>query len=383
MALFDKLKGAVKDVSKTAAAMVKSAANDLSKMGNSPEAQAKREEAKQAEYARIREEMAAEKQAKKELMERIANGDPENERWEFLESATDAEIAELDAMEAEVNLRELQKRKQARAESGYAKKLLEEYACDQVPDTGWYCTSCNNRFHANCGGMLCERKLKFENDGTFEELMFPDSVEYMARISALEEGGPAAKNDSFEDVCEEFFEEYLPALKTLPNKVLILTNIGKTNFLLEFLMRLNRVPAKMTAEHWVAFYAALGAPPKDAAAAELYYEKMFALLDNPSLYATNEISSTWDDSTEEYSFDIDIFKDFRYRLKVFSCIYNPEVLPEYFAYTSVVDPAELFTEDGAIKPTGIVAQDVSDYDTIYGVLEYWKAKSEKLAARNG
>ena len=61
MALFDKLKGIAKDVSKTVGAVAKSAANDISKMGNSPEAQAKREEAKQAEYARIREEMEKEK----------------------------------------------------------------------------------------------------------------------------------------------------------------------------------------------------------------------------------------------------------------------------------------------------------------------------------
>lgn len=379
MALFDKLKGIAKDVSKTATAVVKSAANDLSKMGNSPEAQAKREEAKQAEYARIREEMAAEKQAKKELMERIVNGDPEDERFGFLEGATDEEIAELEAMEAAKDVQDFLKRKQVRLDSGYAQKLLEENcACDQVPGAGFYCTTCNSQFFSNCGrGMPCERKQNHEDAGTYDELMFPDSMEYVARLSALEEGGPAAKKDRSDDVYAEFIEAYLPGFKNHLSSVY--GSLGKKNYTLRFLMHLGQMPENVKVDNVKVFLNALGEPPADEDAEHVYFEKMAELLKMPSLY---DKSDSGDISILDEEYDHGGYKELSYKVKVFSCVYNQDRLPEYYEYTSVVDPAELFTEDGAIKPSGYYTR-TDDYDTIYGVLEYWKAKSEKMAAKNG
>lgn len=379
MALFDKLKGIVKDVSQTATAVAKSAANDLSMLGNSPEAQAKREEAKQAEYARIREEMAAEKQAKKELMERIVNGDPEDERFRFLEDATDEEIAELEAMEAAKAVQDFLKRKQVRLDSGYAQKLLEENcACDQVPGAGFYCTTCKGQFYSNCGrGMLCERKQNHEDAGTYDELMFPDSMEYVARLSALEEGGPAAKKDRSDDVYAEFIEAYLPGFKNHLSSVY--GSLGKKNYTLRFLMHLGQMPENVKVDHVKVFLAALGEPPAGEGAERVYFEKMAELLKMPSLYDQGDRG---DISILDEEYDYSGYKELRYKVGVFSCVYNQDRLPEYYAYPSVVDPAELFTEDGAIKPSGYYTR-TDDYDTIYGVLEYWKAKSEKMAAKNG
>ena len=396
MALFDKLKGfadkakeTAKDVAGVTKGLAATATKELSKMGNSPEAQAAREEAKKAEHARIKAEMEAEKQELNAKMERIANGDPDNERWDFLESATEEQIAQLEALEAAKDARDAQNRKEARKASGYGKKLLEEAcACDEVEGSGWYCVSCAGSFYANCGGgMLCERKQNHINNGTYDEPLFADSFEFLARMSAVEEGGPASKKDSFYDIADDFMETYIPHFANL-NSIVVADSIkelgiGKKNYKLLFLAKMSHRPENMTEEFFVQFMNALKEPPTDAELACAYYANMEKVLENPSLYRRSYGKEMWDEETESFVYDSDTFREFRYLVRTFGNIYNPEQLQEYFTYPTVVKPDELFTDSGEIKETGIYKKDASDYDTVYGVIEYWDTKSKKMEARNG
>lgn len=235
--------------------------------------------------------------------------------------------------------------------------------------------------------MLCERKQNHINNGTYDEPLFTDSFEYLARISAVEEGGPASNKDSFYDIADDFMETYIPNFANLNLIVVAETikelGIGKKNYKLAFLAKMSHKPENMTDEFFAQFMRALKEPPVDTELACTYYANMEKVLENPSLYRRSYGEKIWDEETEEYVYDSDTFREFRYLVGIFENIYNPERLPEFFAYPKMVKPEELFTDSGEIKESGIYKKDASDYDTVYGVIEYWDAKSRKMEARNG
>ncbi len=372
MAFLDKLKNAATKAVNTARTAVETAV-------------AEQEERRKAEQERLKAEMEAAAQKRKEdlekRIERIVNGDPNHERWNFLEDATPEEIAQLNAREKQKAQADREARLKARAESGYAQKLLTESdSCNFMEPSPWYCTTYADYFYANCGGgVLCDRKQRHKEAGTYDELLFPDSWEYLARLSALEEGGPAKKLDRTSDVIREFCEAYLPACVDQPiDECILKFGLGKKNYRLEFLRRMGERPELLEDGYFKQFLVALKEPPVDKAAADAYYDSMIKLLKNPSLYRKTYNYDPEDDTTT-----LSYYYEFRYLIHIFSITYNPELLTEYYDYPQVVKPEELFTDDGQIKAAGIVEKDPDNFDSIYGVVEYWGTKSKKLAARNG
>ena len=358
MALFDKLKGiadAAKDVGKTVTAVAKSAANDLSKMGNSPEAQAKREEAKQAEYARIREEMEAEKAARLAMRDRIVNGDPDDEQMEYLENATDEEICELDRLRIE------RRDNICKTEMN---KLMANTNCDQgCGDCFWVGPS----FYCSCSDTTCPKKEYIRKEQLGKPIA-PEHLPYIKLLSTFfHEGELVVERKDIDltvlNAFRYFIKTFLPEHQSAfgweqgieMTTFFLINGLGAENYVLDILFSIHQqtegkvVPPMdflVNAYHDIIH----SEDSNDCINIFLPYFK------NPSLY----------DRSRE---------DLEYIAKILDIVSDEEKRNAAFPATADVSLEKLFNTDGTIKEAGIGGPRKGFYgDVIYNIVNTWKAE---------
>ena len=353
MAFFDKLKGIAKDVGKTVGAVAKSAANDISKMGNSPEAQAKREEAKQAEYARIREEMEKEKNERLAMRDRIVNGDPNDELMEYLEDATDEEISELDRLKAvrKANICETE-----------MDKLMVSTNCDQGQgDCFWVGQS----FYCTCGDAACPKKDYIRKEQLGKPIA-PEHLPYIKLLSSFFQDGELVVEredidltvlDAFRYFIKKFLPEHESALgweQGIEMTTFFLINgLGAENYILDILFSIHQqTDGKVV-------------PPMDFLV-NAYHDIInsddtgscmnicMPYFKNPSLY----------DRSRE---------DLEYTAKILDIVSDEEKRNAAFPASADVSLEKLFNGDGTIKEAGIGGPRKGFYgDVIYNIVSTWE-----------
>ncbi|MBR5570685.1 MAG: hypothetical protein IKW10_07330 [Oscillospiraceae bacterium] len=359
MALFDKLKGIVKDVGKTVTAAAKCAADDLSKMGNSPEAQAKREEAKQAEFARMQEEMEKEKSARLAMRDRIVNGDPNDELMEYLEDATDEEISELDRLKDE---------RRANICETEIKRLSKNTCCDlEKGDCFWVGQS----FYCTCGDTACPRKEYIRKD-QLGKAIAPEHVPYIKLLSSFfRDGELVIKREDIDltvlEAFRHFIETFLPEHRSALNwnqaiemTVFFLTNgLGAENYVLDILFSIHQqtdgkvVPPMDFLVN--AYHDIINSDDSSD-----YMNICMPYFKNPSLY----------DRSRE---------DLEYTAKILDIVSDEEKRNAAFPVSADVSLEKLFNADGTIKDAGIGGPRKGFYgDVIYNIVSAWEVKGESL-----
>jgi len=232
MAFFDKLKGIAKDVSKTAAAVAKSAARDLSKLGGSAVS-------------------AEEQQAQAERMEAIRKASEEHR-------------ARVEQQQREAE--EAQARAEAQAEAERKEKLAQrkEQRKQYIP---------------TIPADAC--------DFSHEALLYPESTEYALRLHALKNEFPGSECDSYEEITSEFLESFLPAYADAVSSFTYYVRkygIGESNAKLRLFHLLPDRPATMTQQHINVMMNYMVDPPDDPEEAKYYFENLAAVLQKKRTY---------------------------------------------------------------------------------------------------
>ena len=377
MAFFDKLKNAAEKAKEVAA---KAAATASGIAEQVKEKQQAREQEQQAQSEALWEaKRKAYAAGRQDILERLQNTPLDQEldqedisKYEELMGDDEDAGRLLDEFmrkrDRDVASYKREIRIKAWEENGFFEELLSECACTQGND-GCYCTACPGTFFATCErDVECPRKQKHLESGSYTELLFPDTFCYAARLAALHEGGPALQKDSFADVTGDFLEAYIPHFAGYYKQLAELIEfhgVGKDNYRLALLYYMGHCPEKMHSGALRVLLDVLEAPPVAAASAMIYYQNVSHLLDTDALYNID-----LEDEELEYLF------------KLFDIISNPERLAKQFECPEVVSYNDLYKANGELKEIGLALQERDNFDTVYGVVNYWENKSKRKAERN-
>lgn len=366
MALFDKLKGladkakeTAKDVADITKGVASSVAKDLEKMGNSPEAQAAREEARKAERARYEAEMIAKEQAKKDLFNYLVDNhadysdDYRTKYKSYLESATEEEALELQFA--------IEKREQ---QDGImlVKKHIENLQCDCDLGKG-DCCWLGEHFYCTCSADTeCPRK-KYIKAKQCDTLFSNAHLPYAKVLGSFKleqniwgDGEWCYRNldVDFEasDVIRAFFAEFLPEYgqDLLGDKIVLAyfyeNGLGQKNSALDILFDYK----EKTGGKALPWF------PTILELEEIDLRQEF--FKNPSLYDRNR-------------------KDFMYTVRILNIVNNPDKLSAYFEDTSNISIEQLYNPDGTIKDAGIGGAKEGFYgDVIFNIVESWGGEEE-------
>ena len=361
MGLFDKLKNAAKDAADIAKGIASSAAKDLAMMGNSPEAQAAREEAKKAEAAR----QAAEEQKKQEEKQALFNdllenyddySDEHHEKWKkYLYMASDEEMEELERLIEE-------KRNQAKENcvKAYVESLAGKTNCDiGKGDCCWH----GEHFFCTCGDADCPRK-KYVKAKQMDSLFAEEHLPYVKVFASFRKERAMFEEDKWiypgpdagfglSDVLRTFFATFLPEYEwKLMDRDDVLeyfydNGLGRNNPALDILFTYK----EKTGGKALPWFPTIILELEDRDLRQDFFK-------NPSLYDHG-------------------YQDFIYTAGILDIVSNPEKLMNYYTDTSAISVDQLYNADGTIKEAGIGGPKAGFYgDVIYNIVESWGGEEE-------
>ena len=341
MALFDKLKGIAKDVSKTVTAVSKdvsktvtavskSVANDLSKLGNSSPSEEERQKQRERDEAIRR--ASAEHKARVERQQQEA-----------------AEAQKRAEEQAEAERKEKMEQRKAQR-----KQYVPTITAPEDDSGSGVCFQYGDITYCSTQG-----------DG-YEKLLYPESFEYALRLYALSNALPGSECDSYEEITSEFVEAFMPAYADAADSFTSSVKkwgIGESNPKLKLFQFLPNRPATMKLDHINGILGGFVYPPKDPEDAAYYFEKLVAVLRKKNTYYRTQLEMNG-------------------MMLVLGVYYHKGMREHLFTHDGYCCASEedLFDEDGLLKDTGSksFAYPNPGFSTLFSVLATWVDISTRL-----